>query len=67
MPLMTYPDAIAMYDNVHGNILKGQGRDAYDAIREACQVDDAGYRGRKAGRMGKRAGGTTEANETTTN
>lgn len=37
-------------------LLKDTHREAYDAIREACQVDDPGYRKRKAKRMGKRAG-----------
>lgn len=44
-------------------LIKDTHRDAYDAIREACQVDDPGYRKRKAKRMVKRAGGTTGTSE----
>ena len=47
-------------------LLKDTHRDAYDALREASQVDDAAYRKKKAKRAGRGAAGadaTTEGGE----
>ena len=42
-------------------LLKDTHLDAYEALREASQVDDPGYRKRKAKRMGEKAEGSTNA------